>query len=332
MTGTHVFWPGTYLLLRFFNNRGAVAGTFGGAGVAAALILLTIFLCCRRNRRNKERQALARNPPIYQPKIRENPFTDDDDPFASSNPCDSAGTTVLQHSWEKPSYLSATDEQGTLYVENGFNTQRSEVGNNVLYETKNPRLAGVNTGVVINYRNQNTEDPFSDRQAYQLDSQPSSYARGPTTINRLSPIPLAQAHIPFPNWRRASDTPSSPSMYPSTLQATEDDESDRVPTPTPVATHKAAAGPNQSYNWGASANKPNSYRVNQAYVTPPDSSDGHGPPTIRQQRLSSDGHRESIPPPIPPRNPLRHALSMRTLLNVSSSTALIPLSEHSLTA
>ena len=242
-----------------------------------------------------------------------------DDPFAYSNPRDSNATTELQHTWEKHSSLSATDEQGMGYVENDLNAHRNEAGENVLYETKNPRLAGVNPGIVINYRNQNPDNPFSDRQAYQPDPQLSSNARNPTSINRLSPVPPSQAYLPFPNWRRASDTPSSPSMYPSTLPMTEDDESDcRSPTPTNAAIPKATAGPNQSYNWGASANKPNSYRINPGpYLTPPNSSDGHGPPTTVQQRQSSDDQRQSVPPPIPPRNPLRRALSMRTILNVS---------------
>jgi len=246
-------------------------------------------------------------------------FTFTDDPFARSNPRDSTATTELQHSWEKHSSLGAPDEQGMGYVENGFKAHRNELGENVLYETKNPFLTGVNPGIVINYRNQNSDDPFSDRQAYQPNPQPAPYARGPTTINRLSPVPLSKAYIPFPNWRRASDTPSSPSMYPSTLPVTEDDESDRrSPTPTNVGIPNTTAGPNQSYNWGASANKPNAYRINPGpYATPPDSSDGHGSPTIVQQRQSSDEQRQSVPPPIPPKNPLRTALSMRTILNVS---------------
>jgi len=221
------------------------------------------------------------------------------------------------------------------YVENGFNTRRNQVEDNILYETKDPRLAGVNPGIVINYRNQNQVDPFSDRQVFQQNSQPSSYARGPTTINRLSPVPISQAYLPFPNWRSASVTPSSPSEYPPTLPVTDDDESDhRPPTPTNVTYPMTTAVPNQSYNWGASANKPpGSYRVHSAYITPPDSSDGHGPPTIIQRRLSSDGQRQSVPPPIPLKNPLRRVMSMRTILNVSSSTSPDPpsLSGYSLT-
>ena len=311
--------PELNLLPRFFSNRGAVAGTFGGAGIVVAIIILTIFLYCRRNRRIKER-GWARNLTISQPKMLESPFTDDDDdPFASSNSRDSAGTTELQHSWEKHTPLNATGVQGFGYVRNGFGTQGNGIGDDILYETNNTRLAVTNPGFVVNYRNQNVDDPFADHQAYQPTSQPPSNGMGPTTINRLSPLPLSQAYLPFPNWRPASVTASSPSVYPSTLPLTEDDESDhRIPTPTPVAIPKTTAGPNQSYNWGASVNNPNSYRVNQAYVTPPDSSDGHGPPTIIQRRTSSDDQRHSVPPPIPPKNPLRTVLSMRTMLNVSS--------------
>ena len=318
-------------LLRFFGNKGAMAGTFTVVGIVAGLILLTIFLCCRRYRKNKEKEhsipIQSQDMDISLPQMHDNPFADD--PFASSGLRGSAPPTERYHGWEKGSSLSVTDEQAMGYVDSvssthGFNVQRNDIEDNVIYETRSPRLAGINPGIVVNYRNQNPDDPFSDRQVYQQKPQPVSHGKGPTTNNRFSITAPYQAHLPFPNWRRVSETPSSPSVYATSLPAVEDGESDhRLPTPTRATFQRTTGGPSQIYNWGASAKKPGSSGsgfpvIPEAYITPPDSDDGRGSPV----RLPYD---EPIPPPIPPKNPLRTAMSMRTLLNVSPPRPLSPI-------
>lgn len=306
--------------LRFFGNTGAVAGTFTVVGIVVGLILLTIFLCCRRHRRNKQPPLQAQDSDVSLTQMHDNPFADD--PFASFGPSDSVRTAEHQYRWERRSSFDATDEQAMGYVEStssthGFNVQRNDVGDNVIYETRNPRLAGINPGIVVNYRDQNPEDPFSDRPVYQSMPRQASYGKGPTAINHFSAVTPPQAHLPFPNWRRVSETPSSPSVYATSLPAAEDSES-QPSTPTSFTFRKPTTVPSQSYNWGASAKKPSSYGIPvipEAYITPPNSDDGRDTPVQRERQ---SGEHQYTPPSIPPKSPLRTAMSMRTLLNVSS--------------
>ena len=298
-------------------------------GVAAGVIFLMTFLCCRRYQRNKQHPDRIQTTRISQPRMRDNPWADD--PFAYVNPRDSSTTVERQHRWEKRSSLSTTDEQAMGYAESGssthvFNIQRNDIENEVLYETGNPPFAGINPGLIVNYRSANPDDPFSDRHMYQPKPLSASYGRGPTAINHLSTTTPSQAYPPFPNWGHVSGTPSSPSVYPATLSVEENDEPDQLPTPTTIEYPKLTAAPSQSYNWGASAKKPSSYRVpirREIYMSPPDSEDDHGSPSVIHQEPPSDGQRRSIPPPIPPKSPLRAAMSMRTILNVCFSRSLL---------
>lgn len=319
--------------LRFFGNRGAVAGTFTVVSIAAVLILVTLFLCRRRRRANRQPRARARDRHISQPSMREISFADD--PFACANPRDSTTATERQYRWEGNSSFSATDEQAAGYVEigsltSGFTAQRNDVGDNILYETKNPRLAGTNPGIVVNYRNQPVDDPFSDNQIYQSKLRPTSSSRS-SPINNMSTVAPSKAYLPFPNWRPASQTSSAPSIYPATLP--DDNDSDhQPPTPTSITYPKTATGSSQSYNWGASARKPNSYGIPVnfgAYTTPSDSDEEQGSSTGVQQETPSVGYHQYVPP----RSPLRAAMSMRTLLNVSSSAlpGISTSTEHNLT-
>ncbi|KAF9651876.1 hypothetical protein BDM02DRAFT_428576 [Thelephora ganbajun] len=308
----------------FFGNRGAFAGTFTAVGIAAVVILLTIFLCCRRYRSKKQRQLRIRNMHISQPRIRENPFADD--PFVYFDPRDHATTAERQHNQEERPSLSATDKQVTGYAGSGdstygLNVQRNDVGNGILYETRNPRLTGINPGIVVNYRDRELDDPFSDRQAYQQNPRPAFYGKGPAAVNHSLAVTSSRAYLPFPSWRPASEISSSPSLYPATPSVTEDGDSvHQLPTPTSVAYPRTT--PNQGYNWGASAKRSSSYRASaqpEAYRTPPGSDDGQGSPAIAQQEPPTDGQDRSIPPPIPPKSPLRAAMSMRTILDVRVS-------------
>jgi len=316
--------------LRFFGNRSAVTWTFTLVGLEVALVLLMIFLYHRRNRRARQCQIRKRDMRISQPRMRENPFADD--PFAYSNPRDSATTAESRQRWENSSSLNTTDEQAMGYVENtssahGFNIQRNDVGENILYETKNPHLAGINSRVVVNYRNPNTDDPFSDRHVCQPKPGPASRGQGHTTIDHLVAVTPSRAYLPFPNWQRVSETPSSPSIYPASLSAEGSDEPDQLPAPTTIAFSKTPGVPNQSYNWGARAKKLSSHRVPvnpEVYVTQPSSDDSQSSPTVAQQEPPSDEQRRSVPPPIPPRSPLRRAMSARTILNVGFPTLHCP--------
>ena len=316
--------------LRFFSNKSAVAGTFAVVSIVVVTIILMTFLCYRRHRKNKQLPVQVqdvRDVRMSRAQMLEDPFADD--PFAYSNPRDSAVTIGRQHRLERLPSLSATDEQTMGYAESGssthgFNIQRNDVGENILYETKKPPLAGFDPGVVANYFKQNPDDPFSDRHVYQPKPRPVSYWKSLTTTDNLSTATPSQAYLP--NLRRTSDTPSSPSVYPTSLTVAEDGKSDRQPpTPTNVAFPKTTAVPSRSYNWGASAKKPSSYGVlvhPEAYMAPPDSADDKGSLATVQQEPPVDGQHQSIPPSIPPKSRLRTATSMRTILNVSSPSDL----------
>lgn len=296
---------------RLFSNTGAVAGTFAAVGVATGLVLLMILLCCKRYRRKNKRRARMRALPISQPQMRGRTSTYDD-PFAYSNPRHSAATG-------RPSLIT-TDEQAMGYAENGssthgFNTQRNDGGNNVLHEAGTPHLAGVDPGATVNHRDQNPNNPFADPHTHPSTLRQGFTGGGPTTVNHLAPITPTPAYLPVPDWKRVSEAPSSPSVYPASL-VIEDDESDhQMATPMSAAFPRTTASPNRNYNWGASANKPNSYKVNPgAYMTPPDTDDEYRYSVF----VEDEGPPQSVPPPIPPKNPLRPAAPARTLLTVSS--------------
>lgn len=108
-------------------------------------------------------------------------------------------------------------------------------------------------------------------------------------------------------------------MSPFSFSVAEDDGTDdQLPTPPDIAFPKATVVPGQSYGWGASATEqPSLYRITAApethTMTPPDSEDDQG---------SSDEPRQSFPPPIPPKSPLRRGASMRTMSDVSFPSPL----------
>ncbi|KAF9651874.1 hypothetical protein BDM02DRAFT_424900 [Thelephora ganbajun] len=331
------FGPKLSSSLRFFSNTGAVAGTFSVLGIEVALVLLMIYVCHRRYRRDGLPQVWARRMRVFRSHARENPPAVD--PFAYSNPPGSATATEHKDGWGKHSFLNMTDEHPMEYMESGPSTQglgrqRNDVEVDALYGIRSPRLAGMNPGIIVNYRDRELDNP-KGRQVYRPKPRPNSYGKGPAVVNHSLAVTSSRAFLPFPYWQPVSEAPPSQSIYSTILPVAEDDNLvHQLPTPTSIAYPKATAAPYQSYNWGASARRHSSYMfpVNPetSMVTPPyPEDDDQG----LRQKASFPGPRQSYPPPIPPRNPLRRAMSMQTILDVSSLTPsnLLSLSGHTLT-
>ena len=288
-----------------------------------ALILLMFLLFRRQQRGNEQQKFLARNGRIFQPYLHENPFAVDRflPDVASSDHHDPVSTVERENSWGKQPFPVETEEEAMENAENAFsilglNRRQNDVWNDTLYRT----------GTVVDLQNRDSDDRWA-RQSYQTKRQKTSY--GDSTISGNYPLITtpSRAYLPFPSWRRFSETPTSPSIYPASLSATDDDEPDHwLSTPTSIAHPKIAVLPSQSYNWGSSAKKPRSRRVPvnpEAYImTPFDSEDDRDSSIITQQKAPFEELRLSSPPPIPLKSPLRRAMSMRTMLDVSFLTPL----------
>lgn len=294
-----------------------------------AFILLTLFICRRRHQRKRQQNHWAQNVRTPRPHTGENPLVADS--LARSDLRDSASMLERQNSLKKPLVIRTPDEQAMEHTESKLSTQgldrhRSVVRNDTLHETWSPRLARNNHGIIVNSRNWDSDDPLA-RQTYCPKPQNLSYGNGTLHKNHSLMITPSRAYLPFPNWRRVSDTPSCSSVHPSTPPTAEEEPDHQLPTPTSIACLNPAVVPNPSYSWGASAKNTSSYRSSASHethmMTTPDSEDDRGPPIARRQNLSSDGLRQSFPPSIPPKNPLRKAHSMRTMLNVSFPHSLI---------
>ena len=289
------------------------------ASIELGFLLLLLYLCRRRYRSSKERRARARDMRIFNPRSHENQFVVD--PFAYSDPHEWNTMVSRQNSWKKNHFLGETDKQTMGHTENessiqGLNRQRSDVRNDALYGARGLRPA------VTNCRDQDTEGPLV-HQRYPPKPQQTPYGNGTTNRNPSLKITPSREYLPLFSWQSISEVPPSPSIYPATLPVAEDDEPDHpLPTPTSIAPPKPAAFPNQGCNWGTSANKPRSYRVpvnHEAYMMAPlDSEDDRGFPAVARQKTPCDEPR--LPPPIPPRSPLRRVLSAQTMLNVSFFT------------
>ena len=250
-------------------------------------ILMVLFLCHQRCRINKER-ARTRNMRSFQLHSRENTFIVD--PFAYSDPQYSAGAVLRQSDWKKHPFFREAGERATDYAERGFsiqglNVQWKDVWNDAPYQTESLHLAKIEPGTVANFD-------------------------GTTKGNRSLVTTPSRAYLPTRSWRRISEAASSPSMYLDTPSVAEDDELyHQPPTPTSITRPKTAVCPNQSVDWGTSTNKPCSHKswvdLEARTTTPPGSEDNRGCPAAARQKSPSDELRQPLPPPRPPRNPLR---------------------------
>jgi hypothetical protein len=327
---------------RFFKRPSAVAATFVMAGAELALLILILFLCHRQYRVN-EQQARAQNMRILRPHSRENPFAADT--FAYSDTRYFAGTVSRRSSWKKRPSLRAMDEKAMDHTENRFSTQglngqQNNTGNDTPYKIRNPHLAGINSGAAVDCQDGNLEGLLT-RHPYGPNPRQSSYGDG--TMKRSHSLVVVPSRIYLPtHWRRISGVPSPPPICLDTLSAAEDDKADhRLPTPASIARPKPAICSNQSDNWGPSPSKPCSSRISVdpkpcMMTTPPGSEDDCGCLAAARQKPPFDGPSQSLPPPRPPRNPLRKTPSMRTMPDVSFLTCLpdlfSPSFEHSLTS
>ena len=293
-----------------------------------ALLALMLFVCHRRYRTNKKQRVRVRNVCTHP---RGNPFSTD--LFAYSDPRYPAGTITRQNSWKKCILPRIAEERVMDHTENGFSTQRlskhrNDTWDDTPHKTRDPHLVGLNLGTVVDCRDGNPEDRLV-RQPYK--PKPKKTPRGGVTTkrnqNNLLAITPSRAHFPTPGWRRLDEVPTSTPIYLDTLPVAKVNEPDhQLPTPPRIAHPKTAICPNQSHDWGPSANKPCSYMIPalpEACTTIPfGPEDNRCYPAVAGQKPPFDGLRQPLPPSRPLKSPFRGASSTWTTLDVSFLTSL----------
>ena len=283
-----------------------------------------LFLCHQRYRSNKEQQARARDTRTFRPHSHENPFVMD--LFAYSDPRYSAGTVSCQNNWKKHSFLRTTGKQTMDHTENGFATQeldghQNNIWNDTPYKTRNPHLAGINPGTIVNCRDGDPED-HPVRQPYRPKPRQTPYGDGTAKGNHSLIVAPSRAYLPTPGWRLVDEVPTPSSIYLDTLSVAEDNELDhQLLTLTSITRPETVIYSNQGYNWDPSANKPCSYRTSvdpeACMTTLSGSEDNRGHLAAARQKPPFNGLHQSSPPPRPPKSPLRKAPSTWTVLDVS---------------
>lgn len=283
-----------------------------------------VFWCCRRNQKNLLLQARARERRTHLRHKCKHPLVTNS--FEYKNVLHLASAVRRQDSRRKKSPHGVVDERMLEYMEKGYVTKaltkrQSNVGDGTLYGVKEPDLAGAAPEFALN--DGNPAKPL-DRQAYQQNSQPPLREKCLPTVIHSPTITPPRAHVPFHSWR-LSRPPSYRSIHPIILTMEEDDDSVyQLPIPTSIET---TAVQNQSSD-GSSPREPGSCAVPvnpETYLTiPPNLRDGQGHRSISPMDPLCDRSSQTRPPPIPPRSPLRRAMSMRTMLNVSYSFPSTP--------
>lgn len=197
-----------------------------------------------------------------------------------------------------------------------------------MYRDRHPRLARINP--------ESRDGDLDDPPHYQV-SRPMSQSylqdQGPSLT-----ITQSRSYLPFPDRRRVSQTPSSPSIYPPTLAVVNDDVSTcQLPNPTSIPCQKNTTVLDQGYNCGASAKRHTLHRAPVEpgiYMTPPDSGyDKSSPNVVQQEPVCDRGRRHvlpPIPPPIPPKSPLRTTMLTQTMHPNVSLCALFGVSSTQL--
>lgn len=231
-----------------------------------------------------------------------------------------ASTVRRQRSCEKASPHSLTGEQRLDHTENGFvvqslSEQPSDDGDDALDEIKNPHLTlECRPAFAVDDRDSGLEGAL-DRQSRLRG--PLTQPHGQTaTVNNPLVITPSRAYRPFPRWRRLPRPPSSSSVYPVILSPRGDKYSVRqLPIPMNIVCTETAAAPNQRPNRVATTRGP----ASSSYpMTPPNVEHSWGRADVSPANPDGEGSRQSYPPPIPQKNPLRMALSTHTMLNVQA--------------
>ena len=282
-----------------------------------------IILSHRLYRKNQRLQAQAQEMRIFQNHIHENPPAVDSSEYHNSR--GAPPPTGCRPSWGKLPLYNTTDEH-IWYAESGspaqgLTGQQFNVGDDALREAKHPYLVGINPGFVVNRRDRGGT---LDRQTHRQDPRPPPDDKGPTTANHSWATIRSRAYSLFPNWRRLPRVPPSPSIHPATSPVVEDDGSARqLPAPTSIASPKTAAVLDQSYNRGASSKRLDPYRAlvgpGTYMMIPLNSEDDQGRTTAPLVKSPFDGPCAPVPPPIPPKSPLRRLMPMQTIVDVSLS-------------
>ncbi|KAF9786108.1 hypothetical protein BJ322DRAFT_768262 [Thelephora terrestris] len=255
------------------SGRTAIVATFTVLGILL-LILLMVLGSCRRYRRNQLLQARARERCVHLHLKCKRPFAAS--PFEYQNLVYPASSIGRQDSRAKKPPSGVKKEQRLEHMESefvidGLAERQSNIGDDTLYDTKHPHLAGSIPEFKIN------------------DWEPN---------HPLPTIAPPRAH--FHDSRRLSRAPSYPSLHPVISSVEGDDDSDYQ-----LPIHASIAYPPETT------------------VVPNQSSDCESSPKERGSWVVGDRSSQSSPPPIPPRSPLRRALSMRTMLNIYARESLV---------
>ena len=279
--------------------------------IELGLVVVLVYACLRQYRRKKQ-QGRALKMQISRPYSDEIPITMDPLPFP--DPSESITVVSRQNSWKMHPYAaSVVDEHEMEHTENVLSTQGYNMWRgDGLYDPANPRSVWVNPGIAATCSDRDIENPFVHKQ-YQPKAQRIPDGVGTPHTHHPSVIIPSRAYLPFPSWRRIPDTASSPPVYSATLFVGADDEAEHLlPTPRSIARPKAAAFSNQSYNLGVNANESRSHRTfvkpDTYAITPSNTGKNHGSRTFARQYPPSDRIRQSSPPPVPPKSPLRRPM------------------------
>ena len=293
---------------RFFGNRGAVAGTFTLVAVEVVFICLMMALSYRLYRKNQRLQARAQRMRVSQNRMYENPFSVDSPEYRNTRYLPSP--PGHRHNWGKKP-VPTTGDEDLLHVESECSTrgpayQQFDVGDDALREGEHPYLAGSNPGFILNYLD--WDDP-EHLQAHLPESRPPPYDKGPTTGDHSLTTSRSKAYSLFPDWRRFSGAPPSPSVYSAGLPVAGDgDQAQQPATRTSVISRKNAAVPNH-HDRGANSKRLGSIRAlvdtGTYMMTPLDLEDDRGCTAAPLMKPPSDRPCQIYPPSVPPKSPLR---------------------------
>lgn len=266
--------------IRFFGNRAAVAGTFVALGIVCGVLVAGFYmLCCRKKRR--------RNLVLSSPRLQHSPFDDPETPHMS-----------MRQSYHSNSMSYNSD--GPL-----LNSVASPMGVQVTQHTVPDLVYRGRSAGAINTLDTRPENPFSDNSAVYQPSGPVGFAYSSKEPDMLAPVP--RKHV--------SLTPSSPSIYPSSLYL---DEMDKITSPVDrysVISEESTAQDSAGRTQSGSA-------TTYSRASPTNVSDYH-PMTRTEHNFATPAApiiaAPIVPksPPLPAKSPLRAALSQRTLINVS---------------
>lgn len=237
-----------------------------------------------------------------------------DDTFAWHDLHDSGAAVEGRPEWEGYPVSNAADEYSLKRVGSGFangtpSKQPAVIGGSALPQPEQIHLGEINLKFDANCRD--LEDSGNPQKCRPVSLAPS-HERDYTAVNHTQP----KTYLPFPNWRRVSQTPSSPSVYPATLSVVEDDDSVyQASLPTSISYLKDVPVQNQSYKPSANIKRRSSHRVPVklgVYTNPLESRVDQGTADALQQEPLLDGD-QSISPRTPSKSPLRTTIPLQAM-------------------